>query len=213
MQGQLSGRPGRTRDSPGEPRVLDSRKMEGPAHQRTWVLRPGEAKNDSNPAGHAGPEKRIRGTQAISPALGKKDEVPFPPYFQDESRMEMVRNALNWFEIPVADFERARKFYQTIFDFEMPENAMGPNRMGFFLHDPKAGGIGGAIVSGPSYVPTDQGALIYLNGGTDLLPVLNRVEKAGGKILTPKTLITRELGFVAIVRDSEGNRVALHSMA
>jgi len=40
-------------------------------------------------------------------------------------------NALNWFEIPVADFDRAKKFYETIFNYQMPESMMGPSRMGF----------------------------------------------------------------------------------
>ena len=126
--------------------------------------------------------------------------------------MEMVTNALNWFELPVSDFARAKKFYSTIFDFEMPEMVMGPNLMGFFLYDQKQGGTGGAIVRGPGYVPTENGTLIYFNGGSDLMTVLNRVEKAGGVILLPKTLITADLGYFAIVRDSEGNKIALHSM-
>jgi hypothetical protein len=129
-----------------------------------------------------------------------------------EGDMEMVTHALNWFEIPVANFERAKKFYSSIFDFEMPENQMGPNRMGFLLYDFKARGIGGAIVQGPGYVPTEDGTLVYLNGGTDLGVALGRVEKAGGKIILPKTLIAPDLGYFAIIRDPEGNRVALHSM-
>ena len=46
-----------------------------------------------------------------------------------------LSNALNWFEIPVSDFDRAKKFYETIFDYQMPENQMGPARMGFLLYD------------------------------------------------------------------------------
>lgn len=62
--------------------------------------------------------------------------------------MEITRNALNWFEVPVIDFDRAKKFYSAIFDFEMPEIQMGPNRLGFFLHE-QGQGVGGAIVQGP----------------------------------------------------------------
>jgi predicted enzyme related to lactoylglutathione lyase len=127
--------------------------------------------------------------------------------------MEMVRNALNWFEIPVSDFDRAKKFYAKIFDFDMPENQMGPNRMGFLLYELNEGGIGGAIVQGPGYMPTGEGTLVYLNGGKDLRVVLQRVEPAGGKILQEKTLVAPDLGYFAIFRDTEGNRVALHSMA
>jgi hypothetical protein len=123
--------------------------------------------------------------------------------------MEMVKNAVAWFEIPVKDFARARKFYSSIFDFEMPEMQMGPNRMGFFLFEPD--GIGGAIVEGEGYVPATTGALVYLNGGSDLDVVLKRVAPAGGKVLMPKMLITPEYGYCALFTDSEGNRVGLHS--
>jgi hypothetical protein len=126
--------------------------------------------------------------------------------------MEMVKNAVSWFEIPAADFERAKKFYSTIFDFEMPEMVMGPNRMGFLLCDQKAGGIGGAIVAGPWYRPSGDGTTVYLAAGEDLNVVLNRIEPAGGKIMVRKTLVAEDLGYFAMFMDSEGNRVALHSM-
>lgn len=125
--------------------------------------------------------------------------------------MENLKNSLNWFEIPVTDFERAQKFYSTIYDYEMPSMAMGETTLGFFLVE--RGGIGGAIAFGPGYEVSDAGALIYLNGGQNLQVVLDRVEGAGGKVLTPKALITNELGFYATFKDSEGNKVALHSMS
>jgi len=125
--------------------------------------------------------------------------------------MENLKNSLNWFEIPVADFERAQKFYSTIYDYEMPSMAMGETTLGFFLVE--RGGIGGAIAFGPGYEVSEAGALIYLNGGENLQVVLDRVEGAGGQVLTPKTLITNELGFYATFKDTEGNKVALHSMS
>jgi len=125
-----------------------------------------------------------------------------------------LENALNWFEIPVNDFDRAKKFYESIFSYQMPENIMGPARMGFFLYDMQAGKVGGAIVYRPDfYTPSENGSLIYLNCQPDLQVVLNKVTDAGGTILTPKTPVAPELGFWALIKDSEGNRVALHSMA
>jgi len=124
-------------------------------------------------------------------------------------------NALNWFEIPVDDFDRAKKFYETIFDYQMPEMMMGPNRMGFFLYDQPGGKVGGAIVYNPDlYTPVANGTLVYLNCQPDLQVNLDRVEAAGGKIDQAKTEIApgQNLGFIAIINDSEGNRVALHSM-
>lgn len=124
--------------------------------------------------------------------------------------MEHFKNSLNWFEIPVGDFERARSFYSKIYNFEMPDVLLGKNRFGFFKVE--QGGIGGAIVFGEGYSPSENGALIYLNGGPDLSMVLDRVEAAGGVIISPKKQIAENLGFFALIKDTEGNRVALHSM-
>jgi predicted enzyme related to lactoylglutathione lyase len=124
-------------------------------------------------------------------------------------------NAINWFEIPVSDFARAKKFYETIFDYQMPEADMGPAKMGFLLYDMPAGKVGGAIVYYPDfYTPSNNGTMVYLNCQPDLQIVLDRVETAGGKILIAKTKISaqQELGYWATILDSEGNRVALHSM-
>ena len=119
-----------------------------------------------------------------------------------------MKNMLNWFEIPVSDFARAQKFYETIFGFTMQSMDMGA-KMGFFPAD--EGKVSGAIVAGPDYKPSADGSLIYLNGNPDLADVLGKVEAAGGKVLRGKTQITPEYGYMALFLDSEGNRVALHS--
>ncbi len=125
----------------------------------------------------------------------------------------MTKNAISWIEIPVTDFERAKAFYSTIYNYQMPDMPMGPVRMGFLLYDQQNGGIGGAIVQGQGYEPASTGVKIYLNGGADLNTVLNRVEASGGKIILPKTQITPELGFFATFEDTEGNQISLHSMS
>jgi predicted enzyme related to lactoylglutathione lyase len=125
-------------------------------------------------------------------------------------------NALNWFEIPVSDFDRAKKFYETIFDYQMPEIQMGPNRMGFFLYDQPGGKVGGAIVHNPDfYTPAANGTLAYLNCQPDLQVQLDKVVDAGGSVQQSKMEIApgQNLGFIAIILDCEGNRVALHSMS
>lgn len=124
-------------------------------------------------------------------------------------------NAINWFEIPVIDFERAKTFYETIFEYSMPVSQMRPAQMGFFLHDFETGKVGGAIVHRPNFFhPSENGTLVYLNCQPDLQIVLNRVAGAGGSILHEKTEVApdQKLGFWALVKDTEGNRVALHSM-
>ncbi len=125
--------------------------------------------------------------------------------------MEMLYNGVAWFEIPVLDFDRAKKFYSTIYDYDMPEMSMGPVKMGILLHDRDKGGIGGAIVHGESYVPSKTGAKVYLNAGNDLSVVLDRVEAAGGKVIIGKTAVG-VMGNIAIIEDTEGNNVSLHSV-
>ncbi len=124
--------------------------------------------------------------------------------------MEMTTNSIAWFEIPVLDFERAKAFYSRIFDYEMPTHQMGPNLMGFLLYD-QSRGVGGAIVNGEGYVPSQSGTLVYLSGGADLVVALDRVDDAGGTVQLGKTLISPQLGYYALFLDSEGNRLALHS--
>ena len=126
-----------------------------------------------------------------------------------------LSNALNWFEIPVNNFDRAKIFYEYIFNYQMPDVMMGETKMGFFLYDMQGGKIGGAIVYNPAfYTASENGSLIYLNAQPDLQIILNRVAAAGGAVLKEKTLISEEqnLGYWALIKDSEGNRVALHSM-
>ena len=127
--------------------------------------------------------------------------------------MEMLHHAVNWVEIPVSDFERAKKFYSTIYDYEMPEMMMGPNRMGFLLFDRMNGGIGAAIVQGEGYVPSPNGVKVYLSAGSGMEAILERIASSGGKILLSKTLIAPGMGFMASFEDTEGNIISLHGTA
>ena len=119
-------------------------------------------------------------------------------------------NAINWFEIPVTDFERAKKFYETLFDAEIMEMPFPGGRYGMLPSDMQ-NGVGGGLAQGEGFEPSDKGTIVYLNGGEDLAEPLSRVENAGGKIIFPKTSIG-DNGFMAHFIDTEGNRVALHSM-
>ena len=120
-----------------------------------------------------------------------------------------MTNALNWFEIPASDYERAEKFYNTIFATQLiPMDGMEGFRMGMF---PAEDGVGGGVIQGEGYVPSTEGSVVYLNAGDDLNVVLDRVEAAGGQVILPKTNIG-ENGYMAYFMDSEGNKVGLHSM-
>jgi len=116
---------------------------------------------------------------------------------------------VNWFEIPASDFDRAVKFYSTIFDREFQVTHASGSDMAFFSSEPLE--VSGVIISGEGAEPSSKGILLYLNGGDDLNTPLSKVELAGGTVVLPKTKISDEVGCYAIFIDSEGNRLALHS--
>jgi len=129
----------------------------------------------------------------------------------NQLKLDYMKNAINWFEIPVRHFDKAKKFYETILGAEMQlMEAMGM-KSAFFPAEMETGGIGGCIIQGEGYEPSPKGSLVYLNGGDDLGIPLSKVEAAGGKILLPKTAIGQN-GFMAHFTDTEGNRIGLHSM-
>jgi predicted enzyme related to lactoylglutathione lyase len=121
-----------------------------------------------------------------------------------------MASTINWFEIPVTDFERTKKFYENILSVQIKKTEIGSYIMGFLPAQDRSD-VTGAIVFGEGYVPSDKGVLIYLNGGDDLNNILSKVENAGGKILVTKTLINEDIGFYGIFFDTEGNKIALHS--
>lgn len=122
-----------------------------------------------------------------------------------------MENAINWFEIPVLDFNRALKFYSAILEIEIQPAEMLGNKIGFLPSDRT--NVSGAIVQGAEYKPSQSGSLVYLNGGKDLQSVLNRVKKNEGKIVVPKTAVGPDMGFFALFIDSEGNKIGLHSIS
>lgn len=122
-----------------------------------------------------------------------------------------MKNAINWFEIPVTDFDRAKKFYEAVLEIEML-TPFPDMEYAMFPADMQNGGIGGGIVKEDGYIPSDKGSLVYLNGGDDLSIPLARVEAAGGKIVRPKTSLGPN-GFMAMFMDTEGNKIAFHSMS
>lgn len=126
--------------------------------------------------------------------------------------METTANAINWFEIPVSDIERAREFYEGIFDMDMVpmEEMMGMEMMGFPI-SMESGKVGGAIVRSEFHAPSEQGAVLYLNANPSLQLIVDRVEDFGGEVLMPPTAISPEIGFMAFVMDTEGNKIGLHA--
>jgi predicted enzyme related to lactoylglutathione lyase len=125
-------------------------------------------------------------------------------------KMSTNTNSLNWFEISVQDISRAKIFYENIFQVEMSEMEMMGMKYAMFPSHPENGKVSGGLAQSPMHTPSATGAIIYLNGNPDLQNILDRVEKAGGKISMPKTSIGGN-GFMAFFTDTEGNKVGLHS--
>ncbi len=124
------------------------------------------------------------------------------------------KNVISWFEIPAADLNRAAIFYETIFEIALYPLDTPNIKMRMFPLEDMMNGVGGAVVdSGGFHKPSaTDGPLIYLNANPDVQNVLDKVEAAGGKITVPKTEISPEHGFMAVFLDTEGNRIALHSL-
>jgi predicted enzyme related to lactoylglutathione lyase len=123
------------------------------------------------------------------------------------------KNAISWFEIPATDLKRAQTFYESILGITFQELDLDNIRMRIFpIEDPM--GIGGALCeSGGFHKPSaTDGPLIYLNANPDVQKILDKVEESGGKILVGKTEISADFGFMAVILDTEGNRVAFHSL-
>ena len=123
-------------------------------------------------------------------------------------------SAVFWFEIPVSDIERAVTFYNELLGASMTSMDLTETQGTLVAQIPGRGGNGGMLVQGEvhGYVPSHAGTLVYLNVDAPLDDVLAKVEPAGGNILLPKTSLG-EMGVIAWIEDTEGNRVGLRAPA
>ena len=123
-------------------------------------------------------------------------------------------NVINWFEIPVTDTARAKKFYETILDIEMNTQQFGEEELTFFPSTPDviqatSGRVTGILLKNEFSKPSQDGTVVYINASPDIQKVLDKIEVCGGRVVVPRTQIVA--GFIAQFIDTEGNRVALHS--
>jgi predicted enzyme related to lactoylglutathione lyase len=133
---------------------------------------------------------------------------------QKLKKIDEQTNVVNWFEIPVTDIERAKKFYETILDIEMVKRNDGNDEAVFFPFNPNvvqatSGRVTGVLSKTTRNNPSAKGTVVYINGSPSIQTVLNKVEQAGGKVIAPRTKIPA--GFIAVIIDSEGNKVGLHA--
>lgn len=112
---------------------------------------------------------------------------------------------ISWVEIPANDFERAVKFYETVFEIDLDVNDFGTEKMACFPNGE------GAISFAPDFKPSKNGVLISFNAGNKMETALQKIKDFGCEIIQGKTKIEAEgRGFFAVFIDSEGNRVGLY---
>ncbi|WP_202619526.1 VOC family protein [Flagellimonas algicola] len=120
-----------------------------------------------------------------------------------------MKSYVSIFEIPATDISRAINFYENILNIKIEKFEMPDMEMGILPYEEQL--VTGVITKGEGFQPSADGTTIYLNGGDNLQPILNKVQESGGQILVPKTPHADEMGFFALFLDSEGNKMGLHS--
>tara|TARA_Y100000310_G_C20567172_1_gene756093 strand:+ start:647 stop:1111 length:465 start_codon:yes stop_codon:yes gene_type:complete len=129
--------------------------------------------------------------------------------FAQTTNQPTMKSYVAIFEIPATDMERAVSFYQEILGITIERMEFPGMEMGLLPYEDQM--VTGVIMKGEGYEPSASGVTIYMNAGEDLQVVLDKVETNGGKILMPKTPHADESGFFALLLDSEGNKIGLHS--
>ena len=126
-----------------------------------------------------------------------------------------MSNAINWFEIPTRDMDKAIRFYEAMLGVSLQRETFGGVPHGVFPADKgDQKSVHGALVT---ETPTKRGpgaggVVIYLNAPNGVPDAVEKATKAGGAVLLPTTAIGPH-GWIAVVRDLDGNEVGLHAPA
>ncbi len=121
-----------------------------------------------------------------------------------------MANQVVWCDIPVVNLDRAIRFYSAVLGTEIKKQEFPGMAIGILPHE--GAEVGGCLVTAKDgEKPSASGPLVYLNAQGRLDQAIAAVEANGGKVQQPKHPIG-PYGFRALVLDSEGNRLALHSM-
>lgn len=126
-----------------------------------------------------------------------------------------MKNMVDWFEIYTSDFKRAKRFYSEVFQCELtdvPVNNDRHSQMEYatFPADINESVTSGALVKLDVAKPGIGGTMVYFSC-KEINPELSRVEAAGGRIIRSK-LNVGDFGFIALIEDTEGNMIGLHSI-
>ncbi len=123
------------------------------------------------------------------------------------SDLNTLHNRAVWFDIPVADLDRARTFYHALLDIEIHREEY--DGFAFCVLDHEQGN-GGCLVPDSAAISQGGGVLVYLNVDGRIRDAVTKAKELGAGIIEPIHAIGPH-GCRAIIRDSEGNRIALHS--
>jgi uncharacterized protein len=118
-------------------------------------------------------------------------------------------NPVGWFDIYVSNLDRAKKFYETVFNTKLVDLPIEWGKQSLFPSDHEGLNISGALVEKVDMIANGNNTIVYFVT-EDCIAEESRVEKAGGKVVKPKMSIG-EFGFMSILIDSEGNTIGLHS--
>lgn len=127
--------------------------------------------------------------------------------------MDKKFNPVGWFELYVSDMARAKAFYSAMLQRELFDLPGAPGidmQMAVFAQDMNVSGASGALVKSGMQAPGPGGTLVYFSC-MDCAVEAARAAASGGKVVQPKTSIG-EYGFYALVQDTEGNAIGLHSL-
>lgn len=120
-------------------------------------------------------------------------------------------HAIQNFNIPVINFDRAHQFYSRLLGYELQRMEFNGIKLGIFNFDKKKGGVGGALICDSSSKPSMEGTIVYLDTGNNLQENLDNMKMENMTIMVPKTALGPNMGFFSIIIDSEGNKVGLYS--
>ena len=119
-----------------------------------------------------------------------------------------MTNQVVWADIPVVDLDRAIRFYSAVLGSPVKKEPFPNMTIGVLPH--ADADVSGCLYRSDTDMPSAQGPLLYFNCEGRLDEALATVEPHGGKVLQARHSIG-PYGFRAVVLDSEGNRIALHS--
>lgn len=124
------------------------------------------------------------------------------------TKLNATYNRAVWFDIPVEDLERAAVFYRAVLNVQAEKQSADGVTFYVLQHE---GGNSGCLIPNKEEISSNAGILLYLNVENRIRDAVHQAEEHGGKILQRIHSISPH-GYRAVVLDSEGNRIALHSV-